>query len=137
MVDWWEDGAIIVGGRVFVTTMDHSFNWIFSRIGFVHILLDLHEPKPDHHPLCVVLCCVVAAQIGDGVVLSWPKSVVVFCFCEAQINGSHTCLYLTLTLFLSLRLIWKFLAQDFCGFDVKALLVAGKFWKIQEELIWW
>ena len=59
----------------------------FSRIGFVHILLDLHEPKPDHHPPffkeCVVLCCVVPAQIGGGAVLSWPRSVVVFCFCEA------------------------------------------------------
>ena len=82
----------------------------FSRIGFVHILLDLYEPKPNHHPLFEGLCCVVAAQISGGVVLSWPRSVVVFCFCEAQISGSHTSLYLTITLFLSLRLIWKFLA---------------------------
>ena len=29
MVDLWEDGAIIIGGKVSVTTMDHSFNWIF------------------------------------------------------------------------------------------------------------
>ena len=76
------------------------------------------------------VCCVGGAQIGGGAVLLWPRSVVVLCCCEAQINGSHTSFYLTLTLFLSLRLIWKFLAQDFCGFDVKALLVVGKFWKI-------
>ena len=31
MVDWWEDGAIIVCGRVSVTTIDHSFNWIFFK----------------------------------------------------------------------------------------------------------
>lgn len=56
------------------------------------------------------VCCVGGAQIGGGAVLLWPKSMVVLCCCEAQINGSHTSLYLTLTLFLSLRLIWKFLA---------------------------
>ena len=115
MVDSWEDGAIIVGGRV----SDHHHGPFFqldffSRIGLDHILLDLHEPKPDHHPPffkdCVVLCCVVVAQIDGGAVLSWPRSVVVFCCCEAQISGSHTSLYLTLTLSLSLRLIWKFLA---------------------------
>ena len=50
--------------------------------------------------------------------------------CEAKLSGSHTSFYLTVSLFLSLWLIWKFLAYDFCRFDVKALLVAGKFWKI-------
>ena len=30
---------------------------------------------------------------------------------------------------MGLRLIWKFLAYDFCGFDDKALLVAGKLMK--------
>ena len=114
MVDWWEDGAIIVGGRVFVTTMDHSFNWIFFQgldsFTFFWIFMNQNQIIIYFFKDCVVLCCVVAAQISGGVVLSWPRSVVVFCFCEAQISGSHTSLYLTITLFLSLRLIWKFLA---------------------------
>ena len=78
-----------------------TFFWIFMNQNqiIIHFFKD-----------CVVLCCVVAAQISGGVALSWPRSVVVFCFCEAQISGSHTSLYLTITLFLSLRLIWKFLA---------------------------
>ena len=60
---------------------------------------------------CAVLCCIGRAQIGGGgAVLLWPRSVVELCCCESQINGSQTSLYLTLTLFLSLRLIWKFLA---------------------------
>ena len=50
MVDWWEDGAIIMSGRVFDHHHGPFFQLdFFSRIGFVHILSDLHKRKPDHH----------------------------------------------------------------------------------------
>ena len=51
----------------------------FSRIGFVHILLDLYEPKPDHHPLFQGLCCAVLCCCGPN---QWWCCVVV-----AQISG--------------------------------------------------
>ena len=35
----------------------------------------------------------VAGEV-EFTVLSWPRSVVVFCCCEAQISGSHTSLSL-------------------------------------------
>ena len=50
MVDWWEDGAIIMSGRVFDHHHGPFFQLdFFSRIGFVHILSDLHKRKPNHH----------------------------------------------------------------------------------------
>ena len=77
-----------------------------DRFGATEFLAFLENPNPGETEFLgffgvFVLCCVVAAQIGGGAVLSWPRSVVVLCCCEAQIGGSHTSLYLTLTLFLS------------------------------------
>ena len=85
MVDLWEDGAIIVGGKVSVTTMDHSFNWIFFLKDWIrsHSFGSSRTKTRSSSTIfqglcCVVLCCcgldrrwccVVVAQIGGGFLL--------------------------------------------------------------------
>ena len=72
---WWEDGAIIVGGRVsdhhhgpffqldFFQGLDSfTFFWIFTNQNQIII----------HHFSRIALCCAV---------LSWPRSAVVLCCC--------------------------------------------------------
>ena len=56
--------------------------------------------------VAVAMFCVVVVHAGYHSDQSQLVGPEVFCYCEAQISGSHTSLYLTL----SLWLIWKFLA---------------------------
>ena len=85
MVDLWEDGAIIVGGKVSVTTMDHSFNWIFFLKDWIrsHSFGSSRTKTRSSSTIfqglcCAVLCCcgldrrwccVVVGQIGGGFLL--------------------------------------------------------------------
>ena len=72
MVDLWEDGAIIVGGKVSVTTMDHSFNWIFfeglDSFTFFWIFTNQNQII-IHHFSRIVLCCAVLLRLRSAMVL--------------------------------------------------------------------